>query len=415
MRRAWVAVVVGDLERRVVELIEEAEISIGRSESSGIPIPDTQVSRLHASLRWDGASTVIVTDHDSRNGVHVGGRRISRKAAVGSGDEIRIGPARLLVVVPTGEPTADPLTLAVDPAMRPVIELGEHASQCDLPVLLVGETGVGKEVIAARIHARSARGGGPFVAVNCGSIPDTIAESVLFGHEKGAFTDAQARTVGIFERANGGTLFLDEVGELSLSTQVRLLRVLDEGQVTRVGATSSVAVDVRILTATNRDLARWVREGRFREDLFYRLDVLRIQIPPLRDRPDDVLFLARRFLSELGPSLSLDTEIESRLLAYPWPGNVRELRNAVARAVALRRGAVLGVDDFTLRTDDDVTDLGGPLEQRVADAERSALLAALESTGGNQTRAAQRLGITRRALIYKMEKHDLKAPPPSKK
>lgn len=413
-KRAWVAVVVGDARREVVELVEDAEISVGRSASSGIPIADSQVSRLHASLRWEGGSTVTVTDHDSRNGVFVGGRRISRRATVANGDEVRIGPARLLVVVPAPEPSPETHPVAVDPTMLAVLGLVERASQCELPVLLVGETGVGKEVLARRVHSRSARAHGPFVAINCGSIPEGLAESVLFGHEKGAFTDANARAPGIFERADGGTLLLDEVGELSPATQARLLRVIEEGQVTRVGATKPTPIDVRILTATNRDLAGCVQSGRFREDLLYRIDVLRIEIPPLRDRPDDVLFLAHGFLAEHGASLAFDATAEARLAAYAWPGNVRELQNAVARAVALSPSAVIGAKDLGLGAgDDEVTRVA--LDEQVANAERAALVRALDATSGNQTRAARRLGVTRRALIYKMEKHGLKAPPPSKK
>ena len=411
-RGAWVAVLRGDDEREVVELIEDAEVSIGRSGSCGISLHDTKVSRLHATLRWDGGPTVTVTDLDSRNGVYVGGRRISRRESVTSGDEVRIGAARLLVVIPRPERTSDADVLSVDPAMRGALALAERAAQCELPVLLVGETGVGKEVLAAHIHASGARAERSFVAINCGSIPETLAESTLFGHEKGAFTDAHVRAPGIFERADGGTLFLDEIGELSTATQARLLRVLEERRVTRVGGTQAIPVDVRILAATNRDLEERCREGAFREDLRYRIDVLRVEIPPLRDRPNDVLFLARRFLREHGPDLAFDAAAEARLVTHGWPGNVRELRNTVARAVALRRGAAIGESELGLEPGD--AERAGALDRRVADAERAGLVEALEATGGNQTRAARRLGITRRALIYRMEKHGLKPPPPSK-
>ncbi len=407
---AWVAVVSGD-ERRVVALPARTEVSVGRSRSSGIPIEDHAVSRLHATLCWDGGERVALTDHGSRNGTFVRGRRIDRTTSLASGDEIRIGPARLLVVVPgalRAHPAEPPLS--IDPAMQPVIALVDRAAQSDLPVLILGETGVGKELLARRIHDRSARASGPFVATNCGTITESLAEATLFGHERGAFTGADARRGGLFEAAHRGTLFLDEVGELSVGTQARLLRVIEEGKVTRVGATRPTDVDVRILTATHRDLDRMVHDGLFRRDLLYRLDVLRVRVPPLRERPDDVVFLAERFLAEHDARLALDGAAKARLCAHPWPGNVRELRNAIARAAAMRHGDVLGASDIELP---ETVGAGGALSGRVADAERDAILDALEACGGNQTRAAQRLGISRRALIYKMEKRGLKPLPPS--
>ncbi len=213
--------------------------------------------------------------------------------------------------------------------------LAERAAACDLPVLVVGETGVGKEVLARRIHQRSARARARFVAVNCGSIPESLAEATLFGHEKGAFTGAIGRAEGVFEAASEGTLFLDEIGELAPPMQVRLLRALEERVITRVGASTPISVDVRVIAATHRDLDQMAKQGTFRSDLFYRLDVLRIVIPPLRDRPDDGVAIARAVLAELGPGVRLTDAALALLRGHSWPGNVRELKNAIARALSV--------------------------------------------------------------------------------
>jgi transcriptional regulator with PAS, ATPase and Fis domain len=282
-----------------------------------------------------------------------------------------------------------------------------------LPVLILGETGVGKELLAKRIHERSARADGPFIATNCGTITESLAESILFGHERGAFTGAEQRRGGLFEASHGGTLFLDEVGELSLTNQARLLRVLEDKRITRVGGTEPIDVDVRVVAATHRDLEKMVRDAKFRRDLLYRIDVLHVTVPPLRERPADVLWLAVRFVAEHGRALSLDESALTLMRGHGWPGNVRELKNAIARACAMRSRDVLTAKDFEL---DRLSSGGsGPLHGHVADAEREAIEAALEACRGNQTRAARRLGISRRALIYKMEKHGLKALPPSKR
>ncbi|UJR84978.1 sigma 54-interacting transcriptional regulator [Sandaracinus amylolyticus] len=399
--------------RGVHDLPRDAELAIGRSRSSAIAIDDPAVSRLHATLRWDGGEHAMLVDHGSRNGSLVDGIRVSGEVAVRSGSEIAIGPARLVVVLPRASAPGE-IDAPGDPAMRRVEVLARRASACDLPVLIVGETGAGKEVLARRVHERSGRARKAFVAVNCGSIPETLAEATLFGHEKGAFTGAHARREGVFEAASGGTLFLDEIGELSLAMQVRLLRALEERVVTRVGGTAPVAVDVRVIAATNRDLDAMAKQGLFRRDLLYRLDVLRIAIPPLRERPDDVIALATEHLREIAEDVRLAPDAIALLRGYAWPGNVRELRNAIARAVALRDSEVLSARDFAtlLERERGVVGAGaGILRGRVDDAERQAIEDALAACGGNQTRAAARLGISRRALIYKLEKHGLKAPP----
>jgi len=242
--------------------------------------------------------------------------------------------------------------VAESEAMRAVLELVDRTGPSTASVLIQGESGTGKEVIAKRLHYRSPRVGRPFVAVNCKAFAPGVLESELFGHEKGAFTGADAERAGCFERADGGTLFLDEIGEVEPEFQVKLLRVLQEGEVLRVGGSAPRPVDVRIVAATNRDLRREIAAGRFREDLFYRLNVIPIRLPPLRRRRDDVLPLARHFLAmhaeHGGRRLRLEPESEELLRRHPWPGNVRELENSIERAVVLARGDVIGADDLLL-------------------------------------------------------------------
>jgi DNA-binding NtrC family response regulator len=236
-------------------------------------------------------------------------------------------------------------------AMQPVLRAAEKAAASSIPVLVQGESGTGKELIARAIHGSSARRARPFVAVNCGALPENLIESILFGHQKGAFTGATERHAGKFVEADGGTLFLDEVGELPLAAQVKLLRALQEGEIEPVGARKAVKVDVRIISATHRDLIADVKEGRFREDLFYRLHVFPISVPPLRQRPEDVSELARHFLTRIAAVegkrvRTIDAEAMALLGGYRWPGNVRQLENAVFRAVVLSEGEEIGVSEF---------------------------------------------------------------------
>ena len=405
-----------------VVLPRGVEVSLGRSRSSGIALDDTAASRLHATLRWDGGDEVWLIDAGSKNGTYVDGTRVEGTLALSSGAEIAIGGARVVIaVIPrpgtntAASPSAsidDALLLARDPAMLRIVALAERAARSDVPVLIVGETGVGKEVIARRVHARSRRSAAPFVAVDCTSIPETLAESLLFGHERGAFTGAHAKHIGYFESANRGTLFLDELGELPLGTQTRLLRVLQERVVQRVGGTELLPVDVRIVAATNRDVDAATAAGTLRKDLLYRLDVVRLTVPPLRSRPDDILPLAERFARAAaeGAPVRFAADAVAALRGYGWPGNARELQNVVSRAVALGSGTVLHASDL-----EPLSRAGseprGALREHVGDLERTAIVAALEACGGNQVRTAARLGVSRRALIYKMERYGLKEPP----
>ncbi len=284
-------------------------------------------------------------------------------------------------------------------------------------VLLTGESGTGKELVARALHFNSGRRARPFIPINCGAIPETLLESELFGHTRGAFTGADRARRGLFEEANGGTLFLDEIGELPLPLQVKMLRVLQEGEIRRVGESTSTAVDVRVVAATVRDLPAEVKAGRFREDLFYRLNVLPIHLPPLRARTGDVPFLVdhfvERFNERLGTAITgVDAEALKMLVRYTWPGNVRELENAIERAMVLADGQRLTVEDLPprLRESTDrirMTLASGELsiKKTTRVIEDELIRRALTQTGGNRTHAAELLEISHRALLYKIKEY----------
>jgi len=327
-------------------------------------------------------------------------------------------------VPPPDEHAATPLV--VDPQMRRVYELVHKVADHPITVLVCGETGVGKEVVAAAIHHGGSRRHHPLVRVNCPSLPEALLESELFGHERGAFTGADRRKHGYFEAANGGTLFLDEIGEISAAMQTKLLRVLQDRLITRVGGTEEIEVDVRVVCATNRDLEREVARGAFRSDLFFRISAFTIFVPPLRDRPDEIEALAEHFVRLVNPKLRLSPAAIEALRRYAWPGNVRELRNAIERACVVHAGEWIEIEDLPDRVRDvRVTTPLSPVaialdgrrdvRDHMADLERDAIIAVLEACHGSQTEAAKKLGLTRRALIYRMEKHGLKPHPASRR
>jgi Nif-specific regulatory protein len=300
-------------------------------------------------------------------------------------------------------------------AMEQVFQVLERLVDNSVSVLLEGETGTGKELVAQALHFNGPRRGANFIPVNCGAIPEALLESELFGYRKGAFTGAERDHVGLVEAADGGTLFLDEIGELSSSLQVKLLRVLQEGEVRRIGESVSRAVDMRVVTATHRDLQEEVRAGRFREDLFYRINVVTLRLPPLRDRGEDVLILAESFLArvreKLGrPQLHLGPEAQRFLLRYDWPGNVRELDNAVERAGTLARTDRIGPEDLVpgLRTGEGEGARGATLKETLQRAEEETILEALRSSGGNISRAARHLGVSRQHLHTRIRRLNLK-------
>lgn len=400
---AFIAVI-GE-RREVIPLPRGEELSVGRSRSSHIVLADAEASRLQATLHWDG-TCVWLTERGSRNGTFVRGERVRGRAALRAGDVITIGETRMVVIVERSEPTEEAELIVESPVMKALVERVDAVAKSDASVLFLGETGVGKEVLARRLHASSTRADGPFVAINCAAIPDTLAESVLFGHERGAFTGAHERKIGVFEASSGGTLFLDEVGELTPRTQARMLRVLETKNLTRVGGTEPVRADVRIVSATHRELAHDTES--FRADLYYRLAVVSLEVPPLRDRPEDIEALARHFIRTLAPGRTLDPEALTALLGQPWPGNVRELRNVLEAALTFGGdGARVGVADLPL------AHAPRALDTHLEEVERVRIARALDASEGNQSAAARRLGISRRALIYRMEKLGLKKRPAS--
>jgi DNA-binding NtrC family response regulator len=290
-------------------------------------------------------------------------------------------------------------------AMACVVQTTAVVAPSDAPVLITGESGTGKEVVARLIHQWSPRHEGPLVAANCAGLPESLIESELFGHTKGAFTGATDTRQGVFRAAHGGTLFLDEIGELPVHLQPKLLRALESGEITPVGSDSPTAVDTRLLAATNRDLEKAIEEKRFREDLYYRINVVELTVPPLRERREDILPLARRFGTEFsGRPVRVSPRAMQCLLAYTWPGNVRELRNAIQRACLLCRGDVIIPEHLPPKIASTASSLATPQrdEDRLSQVERATILATLEETGRNKTHAAKKLGISRRALIYKL-------------
>ncbi len=297
--------------------------------------------------------------------------------------------------------------VAESDAMRSVFQQAARVASSEATVLLLGESGTGKEVVAEFIHQRSTRAERPLVRVNCGGLPANLIESELFGHEKGAFTGADAPHRGRFEEAHEGAIFLDEIGELPLAVQPTLLHVLENGAMRRVGGGRELTVDVRVIAATNRSLEDDVREGRFREDLFYRLNVFALEVPPLRERRDDILPLAAHFLKDEKRRLAPATE--RVLMAYDWPGNVRELRNAMERAGIMADGNLVLPKDLPPQLQDAAPagTSGTVLVGDMREIQRRAILEAIEKTGGNKTRAADLLGISRRNLIYKLREYGL--------
>jgi two-component system, NtrC family, response regulator HydG len=302
-------------------------------------------------------------------------------------------------------------------AMRKVYALLDRVGRSDASVLIGGESGTGKELVAKAIHERSARRAGPFVAINCAAFPATLLESELFGHEKGAFTDAKSGREGLFSRADGGTLFLDEIGEMPIEMQPKLLRALQERTVRPVGGNTEIPFNARVVTASNRDLEERVDQGAFRADLYYRINVVRIDVPPLRERGSDILLLARHFLDRFAERfgkevIDIHPAAASKLMAYDWPGNVRELENCIERAVALTRSRELTLEDIpdnvrTFKASRFAIDVDSTQELlTMAEVEKRYLHRTLSMVSGNKSRAARILGVDRRTLYRMMERYE---------
>jgi DNA-binding NtrC family response regulator len=410
----------------VRDLPSSGTLVLGRGDAAHVLLDHTSVSRRHATLTL--GETLILEDLGSSNGTFVDGRRLAPNTPTPIRPGMLVEVGSVLVALRTGGPrpvhraTADRGDVIVlDPAMERVHELVEVVGKSNISVLLLGETGVGKEVLASRVHAASPRAGKPFLKINCAALVETLLEAELFGYERGAFTGAVTTKAGLLEGADGGTLFLDEVGELPLATQAKLLRVLESGEVTRVGGVKPRKVDVRFVAATNRDLKKQIAEGRFRQDLYYRLEGLAITVPPLRERLREIPELAHAFLSracaEHGRApMSFSEAAAQRLLEYRWPGNVRELKNVISRSALLCRRATIEPED--LRFDSmgasavaaisaaGPSRTGGwapPPTCSVPIEEQRRVLQALELCAGNQTRAAKLLGISRGTLLSRLD------------
>ncbi len=412
---------------------------VGRSDEADVRLDDRSVSRRHATLHVGDA--VQLEDHGSANGTRVRGAPVApnTRVTVRVGDVIEFGtvlcalagapaeaPAEARPSQPSGEIVIE------DPAMARLHALVDRVAGGAVHVLLLGETGVGKEVFAERLHRRSPRRDRAFVKINCAALTDSLFEAELFGYEKGAFSGAAAAKPGLIETAEGGTVFLDEVGELSLSLQAKLLRVLEDAQVRRVGGLKSRPVDVRVVSATNRDLEAEAAAGRYRSDLYFRLNGFSLTIPPLRERVREIAPLARHFAlaaaAQSGrPSPTISPEAMRALEGYRWPGNIRELRNVIGRAVLLSTSGAITTEHLPLERMRPApapapeapavpeapaapATLPDDLRDALSVVERQRIIDALDRCAGNQTRAAALLGISRRALVSKLEQYNLPRP-----
>lgn len=397
---------------------------IGRDPSADVVLAEPTASRRHTEIRPRRDGGFVVRDLDSHNGTYLNGKRV-KEGPLKDGDTLTVGDCSFLFhenaaagsTIAGAPPRRFQLGTTIDdfelvgesPALGACLAAAGKLAAAEAPVLVTGETGAGKELVARWIHRESPRSRGPFVAVNCAAIPEALFESELFGAEQGAYTGATGRRAGKFELASGGTLFLDEIGELPLALQPKLLRAVQERAFYRVGGTQLVKSDVRILSATNRDLAKSVKNGMFREDLYHRLSTLPLRVPALRERPQDIPLLAchvaARAARRQGKAFpGFSTEALGRLSAYPWPGNVRELENVIERAVVLSEGAALGADALDIPASTPAAD-GEDLS--LAAAEREAIRRALSRTGGRKGEAARLLGISWPTLRRKIKEHTL--------
>jgi two-component system response regulator AtoC len=443
---------------KTFDLPSAGEVTIGRGDASSVCIDDPSVSRQHAVLRV--GAKLEIEDLSGANGIFlpnkpragVGNETVTMRQLVLRKSELAVGERVLLgavSVVVRHAPLVEVPELAAasgrdgvvvrDPAMRALYDQAARAARASISVLLLGETGVGKEVLARAIHAQSARSAGPFMGINCAALAESLLEGELFGAEKGAYTGAISARAGLFEAANGGTVFLDEVGELPLATQGKLLRVLEERVVTRLGSTRPRPIDVRFVAATNRDLSGDSGSGRFRPDLYFRLAGISLSIPPLRERPAELELLVAKFVRaacrdlDRAAPLTVSAEAFDKLRRHTWPGNVRELRNVIERAAVLCSGdtilpehlpasllhtpaaptpaasaspAVDGVDAPASPRPSG----GENLQGEIRALERTRIIEALDRCSGNQSRAAEALGISRRTLVSRLSEFGLPRP-----
>ena len=425
-----VLLVVGS-EQLITHPIAGGQVVIGRSPECDLVIDHRALSRRHAVLCRRPELTV--QDLGSTNGVRVAGtiHHGGEPLPLRPGESFHIGPFSFLVVdaqaaLPSTDRSGRDRLLVDDPRVEGVSSLVAEIARSGINVLVQGETGVGKEVLANTLHELSERTG-PLSSINCAALSESLLESELFGHEKGAFTGASGLKEGLLEAAAGGTVFLDEVGELPLSLQAKLLRAVESREVRRLGSTRSIPIDVRIIAATNRDLAVEAAANRFRQDLFFRLDGVSLRIPPLRERKHAIGTLALHFVDEAARRLGRQDvratpELLVALTAHDWPGNVRELKAVLERAVLLARGAQLGsrhlafAADTTAKVRHPEPPASAPIAEQVdfldeeQHVDRARVLAALDDCAGNQTRAAKRLGIARTTLVNKLSLYRIRRP-----
>jgi two-component system, NtrC family, response regulator AtoC len=422
------------------ELPEEGRVTLGRGAEADVVVDHPSVSRVHAAVHVGPTGRCLVEDLGSRNGTRLRGADVRDKLAeLRPGDALQVGAATLVLQerrdgqrawAPGGgavRPRA-PVEMVVGSAMRELMELADRVAPGEINVLILGETGVGKERLAEHLHQRSRRRDKPLVRIHCAALAESLFESELFGHERGAFTGAIAAKPGLLETAEGGTVFLDEIGEVPAPVQVKLLRAIDERKVQRVGSVTTRSVDVRFLAATHRDLGSEVNGGQFRQDLYYRLAGVTLRIPPLRERKDELAALAASFAGDAAerigrPRPALSPSARAALEAHEWPGNIRELRNVVERAVLLA-GDAPAIDEAHLHMAEEVTarpslappapapqsSTGVQLREELDALERERILGALERCAGNQTRAAETLGIPRSTLLKRLDSLGIKRP-----
>jgi DNA-binding NtrC family response regulator len=395
-------------------VVESATARIGTAEAVDVRLSDPAISRVHALLRKT-ASGWMVDDQASTNGLFVDGVRVA-SAYLEQGSRLRLGATTLQFTPREQEILARPSradrfggVLGASQRMRELFGVLERVAPLDLSVLLAGPTGSGKGALARAIHAASPRRAGRFLVLDCANLQGDLVRAELFGHERGAFTGADQARPGVFEAAAGGTVFIDEIGELPLDLQPRLLRALEDREVCRLGSLRPVAVDVRVLAATHRVLRALVREGKFREDLYFRLCVVELEVPPLAGRAGDVPLLAAHLIDQMGHGarLPLAPAVLEALARHSWPGNVRELRNALERGVALAGPGPLGPEHLQLQLH---LAADGPVQSEdaaLAVAEKEAVVRALGESAGNRTRAARKLGIAVTTLRRKMREYGL--------
>ena len=403
----------------VQERVTATSYRVGGRPGADLVLADPRVSRLHFEISVD-AHGYRLRDLGSTNGTVVDGYR-ANDLYLRPGSEITVGDTTLRftpeddeVDVPASPDDRFGPLVGASVAMRELFALLAKAAPTDATLLVEGESGTGKELVARAVHQASSRRDGPYVSENVSAIPDTLLESALFGHVRGAFTGAERARRGLFEVADGGSLFLDEIGEMSESMQAKLLRVLQDGQLRSVGSEETTTVDVRLIAATHRDLERMVEEGAFRQDLFYRVAVVQVELPPLRERLDDVAPLVAAFLDRHAPErrVRVDRGAMNALRAFSWPGNVRELENEIRRALVLA-DEIIGPEHLSpkvrgaeTQAPADALDLKG----QVAALERRLIVQALDQTAGNQTRAAELLGLSRYGLQKMMKRLDVPKP-----